>query len=214
MSGRILAVDTTSEHGSIALADRGLLLEVHPLHAPGGFGHVLLGEIAALLQRRSLRLPDIDCWAVAAGPGSFTGIRVGMAAVKGLAEAASRPVVPVSNLQAIAYHGDADLRAALLDARRGEIYCGWYDANLDSVRPEAVMTLDAWRAILPQAAQVITPTPALAAGVARVQQSPSALAGAIAAIADRRLESGQALDPALADANYVRKSDAELHWRE
>lgn len=214
MSGRILAVDTTSEHGSIALLDGGLLKEEHEIHAPGGFGHVLLDEISNLLKRHSLRLPQIDCWAVAAGPGSFTGIRVGMAAVKGLAEATSRPVVPVSNLQAIAHHGDGDLRAALLDARRGEIYCGWYDANLDSLRPEAVMTLDAWWAILPPAAQVVTPTPALAAGAARVKQSPTALAGAIAWIAARRWQAGHALDPALADANYVRKSDAELHWRE
>ncbi|MBX9600861.1 MAG: tRNA (adenosine(37)-N6)-threonylcarbamoyltransferase complex dimerization subunit type 1 TsaB [Bryobacteraceae bacterium] len=214
MTGRILAVDTTSENGSIALWEGGRLREEHAIHAPGGFGHILLSEIAALLKRHALWLPHIDCWAIAAGPGSFTGIRVGIAAVKGFAEAASRPVVPVSNLQAIAYFGEGDLRASLFDARRGEIYCGWYDANLRPVRPEGVMTVEAWRAMLPAGAVVVTPSPELASGLPRVMQSPLSLAGAVAAIAWPRFLAGETLHPALIDANYVRKSDAELHWRE
>ena len=92
----ILAIDTTHEFGSIALFDRGEVLEEVCLHAPDGFGHVLYGDLTALLARHGLRVQDIDCFAAASGPGSFTGVRVGLACVKGLAEAVGKPVAQVA----------------------------------------------------------------------------------------------------------------------
>ena len=79
----ILAIDTTHEFGSIALFDRGEILEEELLHAPDGFGHILYGNLLAVLERHGLRVQDIDCFAAASGPGSFTGVRVGLACVKG-----------------------------------------------------------------------------------------------------------------------------------
>ena len=69
-----------------------------------------------------MRLEEIDCFAAASGPGSFTGVRVGLAAVKGLAEALGKPAVGISNLRALSLFGKAALRAVVLDARRGEVY--------------------------------------------------------------------------------------------
>ena len=118
----ILAVDTTSEYGSLALLRDGELLEEELLHAPGSFSPVLYDELQRLLERHAVKLADVDCFAAASGPGTFTGVRVALACVKGLAEAMGRPAVAVSNLQAVARYGTARLRGAVLDARRGEIY--------------------------------------------------------------------------------------------
>ena len=116
----LLAFDTSSEHGSLALFRNGLLLEERAVEAPDGFGHVLFGEIEALLARHGVALRQLDRIAAASGPGSFTGIRVGLTAAKALAEALGCPVAAVSTLQALASFGSAARRAAVLDARRGE----------------------------------------------------------------------------------------------
>ena len=116
----ILAVDTTREFGSIALAGAEGPVDEELLHAEDGFGHVLYGHLARMLDRHGLRVEDIECFAAASGPGSFTGVRVGLACVKGLAEACGKRVVAVSNLRALAAFGSAPLRATALDARRGD----------------------------------------------------------------------------------------------
>ena len=79
---RILAIDTTSDFGSLALHDAGALIEETPLHAPEGFSQILFGQIEALLNRHDWPLESIDVFAAAAGPGSFTGVRVGLTAAK------------------------------------------------------------------------------------------------------------------------------------
>ena len=209
MSRLILAVDTTSEQGSIALLRDEDLLEEVPIHAPDGFAHVLYGHLAELLGRHALKIVEIDCFAAASGPGSFTGVRIGLACVKGLAEATGRPAVAVSNLQAIASFGSAPLRAAVLDARRGEVYGAVYDAESRLVAPETVATLDAWVKSLPDGVGEF-----LAYGfnpaIPGVQVVSSALAGAVARLAAK----AEPQDPAALDANYVRRSDAELKWKE
>jgi len=215
LSQYLLAVDTTSESGSIALADRNRVIEEVALDAPGGFAHILFDEIARLLARHGLGLGNIDCFASAAGPGSFTGVRIGLTAVKGLAEANRRKAVAVSNLQALAFFGSRPLRAPVLDARMGEIYGGVYDASLHLVRDESVVPFEAWISGLPRGdLEIITNGFALPPQPYPVIHAPRALAGAIAQIAARRFSEGLAVDPAQIDANYVRRSDAELLWRD
>jgi tRNA threonylcarbamoyladenosine biosynthesis protein TsaB len=215
VSFRILAVDTTGEFGSIALSDGGRLLEEAALHSPEGFGHVLFDEILALLGRHGVSVADLDGFASAAGPGSFTGVRVGLTAVKGLAEATGRKVVAVSNLEALAWFGSRPLRAVVMDARRGEVYGAVYDADLRLVQDEAVMKFVDWIGGLP-AGDVELVAGGFVPPVSDfpVTQAPLALAGAIASIAALRFADGLAKDPAAIDANYVRRSDAELLWRE
>jgi tRNA threonylcarbamoyladenosine biosynthesis protein TsaB len=215
VSFHILAVDTTGEFGSIALSDGGRLLEEVALHSPEGFGHVLFDEIQGLLGRHGLSLADLDGFASAAGPGSFTGVRVGLTAVKGLAEATGRKVVAVSNLAALAWFGAQPLRAVVLDARRGEVYGAVYDSALRLVRDEVVMNFAGWIGTLPKgnleliAGGFVPPSSDLP-----VTQAPPTLARAIASIAALRFAGGLAKDPAEIDANYVRRSDAELLWRD
>lgn len=210
---RILAIDTTGEFGSLALHHDGRLVEETILHSPDGFGHVLFPLIHQLLQRHALTVDTIDCFAAASGPGSFTGVRVGLTAAKGLAEACSKPMVAVSNLRALAWHGTAPLRAAFVDARRGEIYGAVYTAALTLAAEETVMSFPAWLETLPPGVEFITTDPALFPGVA-AHAAPRALASAIAALAETEFLAGRAADPAAWDANYVRRSDAELLWRD
>ena len=196
----ILAIDTTSELGSIAVTDGERVIEEVVLPRGEGFDHVLFGEIENLLARNHLRLGDIEGFASASGPGTFTGVRVGLTAVKGLAEAMSREVVGVSNLRAMASFGVGELRAPWTDARRGDIYGAVYNSALEPVREEVVMKHDAWLRSLPAGAEIIS--------------ERRALAGAIGIIAAREFGAGRGLDPAAVDANYVRRADAEMMWKE
>ena len=198
---RVLAIDTTSELGSIALAEDGRVLEQIALHSPEGFAHMLFGEIEQLLSRRNLKITDIEGFAAAAGPGAFTGVRVGLTAAKGLAEATGRKVVAISNLQALASFGTQPLRAPVIDARRGEVFVAIYDSELRLVSEEVVVKFDDWMK-------------ASHRGDVEIIQGARELAGAIATIAAARFQAGLGQDPADIDANYVRRSDAELFWRD
>ena len=208
----IFAVDTTGEYGSLALVRGGELLEEVAMHAPAGFSPILFGELKALFERHGVKTENVDCFAAASGPGSFTGVRVGLACVKGLAEAVGRPAVAVSNLEALACCGTAPLRAAVIDARRDQIYGAVYDAGGRQVSPEIVDRFDAWVAALPPGVEEFVSS--LSLPVARLTPAPRSLARVIAGIAQRRLQKGEAQDPAALDANYVRRADAELFWKE
>jgi tRNA threonylcarbamoyladenosine biosynthesis protein TsaB len=219
----VLALDTTHEYGSLALLRGGETLEELELHAPGGFAHVLYPKLAELLARHGVGVAAVDCFAAAAGPGSFTGVRVGLACVKGLAEARGRKAVAVSNLQALACFGDGDWRAAMLDARRGEVYGAVYDRDAQLVADEVVAPIERWLAGLPEGpVEFVTPDLALlqAAVVgtrfaeAALTAAPRAIAAAVGRLALARWAAGEAQDPAALDANYVRRSDAELLWKE
>jgi tRNA threonylcarbamoyladenosine biosynthesis protein TsaB len=215
----ILSVDTTSEFGSIALTEGDRTIEEIPLHSPDGFGHILFQRIEQLLARHDVDVNQMDCFAAASGPGSFTGVRVGLTAVKGLAEATGKRVVAVSNLRVLAFFGTAPLRATVLDARRGEVYGAIYNDRLEIVTPEVVMKFPAWVKTLPPNGLefiAIDFSPFLASVDPNipVKTAPRALAAAIGRIADAEHRNGRASDPATVDANYVRRSDAELFWKD
>ena len=191
----ILAIDTTTAHGSIALSEGQHLIEEMALHAPEGYSEVLFSAIGALLDRNGATIDDIVLFAAAAGPGTFTGVRVGLACAKGLAEAMSKPVCAVSNLEALASFGTRELRAVMLDARRGEVYAAVYDSSGHAVVPEHLV-----------AKEDFAPGPEV-----EVVDYEGPLAAAIGRIAARRLQAGEVSDPAEIEANYIRRSDAELH---
>jgi tRNA threonylcarbamoyladenosine biosynthesis protein TsaB len=215
----ILSIDTTSEFGSVALTEQDQIVEEVLLRSPDGFGHILFQHVEQLLTRHGVGVNEMDCFAAASGPGSFTGVRVGLAAVKGLAEASGKKVVAVSNLRALAYFGSASLRAVVLDARRGEVYGAVYDDRLEAVVPEAVLKFPEWLETLPASGFECISTdfspfhghvdPAIA-----VVTAPRALAAAIGRIAWSEFAAGRASDPEDIDANYVRRSDAELFWKD
>jgi len=219
----ILSLDTTHEFGSIALLDGTQVLEEVLLHSPDGFGHVLFEHLARLLGRHGRRVDQMACFAAAAGPGSFTGVRVGLACVKGLAEAAGRKVVAVSNLEALARFGSAEQRAVVLDARRGEIYGAVYGAAREVLGEPVVTRFPAWLETLP-AGEIeflstdFAPFRAVLENTrfanSKITAAPRALAAIIGRIAHERFLAGLARDPAEIDADYVRRSDAELLWKD
>ena len=209
---RILSIDTTSDFGSLALRENGSTLEEMPIHATSGFSQVLFGYLDSLLKRHDWPLATIDVFAAAAGPGSFTGVRVGLTAAKGLADAVGRGALAVSNLQALAVHGETDARGVVIDARRGEVYAAVYDEELRVVSGELVTRLPTWLSTV-----TVTPKEIISPNFAPFRDSfpldvpvieRMTLASAIGIIAERT----PAVDPALLDANYVRRSDAELFW--
>lgn len=196
---RVLALDTTGEVGSLALVEDEQVVEEVEMESADGFAHVLFGEIEKMLERRGLRIEEIDLFAAGSGPGSFTGVRVGLTAVKGLAEATGRRAAAVSNLRAVASLGRGVLRGAWIDARRGEIYGGVYNDALELMGDEVVMARERWIAMLPAGAEI-------------VERGTRPLAGAVGRIA--AIDPELARDPAEVEANYVRRSDAELLWKE
>jgi tRNA threonylcarbamoyladenosine biosynthesis protein TsaB len=133
-----------------------------------------------------------------------------------LAEATGKQVAPVSNLRAIATYGTKSMRAVLLDARRGEIYGAVYDVSGEVVQSESVQAFGPWLKSLPDQVEFVSPDfgPFRDLLPGPMTQAPRALAGAIALIAEQMHVSKRTLDPAAVDANYVRRSDAELFWKD
>jgi tRNA threonylcarbamoyladenosine biosynthesis protein TsaB len=226
----ILGIDTSGRQGSVALlqaqdeAPGGPLrtLELAPL-AGGQYSEVLVGSIAALLQCHGVEKRSLSLLAVASGPGSFTGLRVAIATVKGLAEAFAIPVVPVSVLEAILLAAESPGRAvAAIDAQRGEVFF----AEFATVNPapnlrEDIASFAAFTSLLAAGSPpptVFTPDEALADRL-RNSALDSAFEVAliarpsaedIARIAYRKFLAGVRADVATLDANYLRRSDAEL----
>ncbi len=219
----ILGVDTSGKHGSIALArgDVGQfeILEVVPL-AGGTFSAQLIPQIAALLAKHRLKKQDVDAVAAASGPGSFTGLRVGLAAVKALAEILKKPVVVVSLLEAVAVEsGRAGTIVAALDAGRGEVYAGEFEVGDGQAKlcHECLFTLDEFADVLRTSGQhVVTPDEAVARalrqrGVAEsLGEAPRPRSDVIARLGWRKVLAGQTVTPEALDANYIRRSDAEI----
>jgi tRNA threonylcarbamoyladenosine biosynthesis protein TsaB len=218
----ILAADTSGKSGSIALAQCGpeddcRILEVVPLTG-GTFSAQLVPQIAVLLQKHGFSKIDVDGFAVASGPGSFTGLRVGLAAIKALAEVLGKPIAAVSLLEALAAATTENGRfLAALDAGRGEIYVAECESR-DGVKPEAVLRerLLTKEELLSAAKgkTVITPDKPVAvlaaAAALAVREIDRPRSDAIACIGWRKIQTGEIISPEALDANYIRRSDAEI----
>ena len=212
----ILAADTSGRHGSIALAqcdgDVCNVVEIVPL-AGGTFSAQLVPQVAALLHKHGFAKQDIGGFAVASGPGSFTGLRVGLAAIKGLAEVLDKPIAAVSLLEAVALAGEAHGHVvAALDAGRNEAYLGEYDVEASGARliGERLVSLTE----LPTGRTLVTPdqnvaNAARAKGI-NVQEIERPGTAAIARLGSKRIAASLTVSPEALDANYIRRSDAEI----
>lgn len=219
----ILATDTSGKHGSIALArcraDQSCqVIEVVALQG-GTFSAQLVPQIAALLAKHGFSKKDIGAFAVASGPGSFTGLRVGLAAIKALAEILHTPIAAVSLLEAVARSGTAHGKVlAALDAGRGEIYAGEYTVA-------EARTAGSWERLLNRAEfrdaarglTVVSPDKrvleiALEAGLG-VEQIERPRSDVIARLGWEKIQSGATISPEDLEANYIRRSDAEIFAR-
>ncbi len=220
----MLAVDTSGKNGSLALAQTMpgqseiTVLEVVPLIG-GAFSAQLIPQLAALLEQHGHSKTDLEAFAVVNGPGSFTGLRVGLAAIKALAEALRKPIAAVSLLEAVARSGTAQGRVlAALDAGRGDVYVGDYE--LDPQNPsearlhsERLLSREDFLAEA-KAKPAVTPDAALAeaaraAGI-QIELIEYPNSGVIAQLGWEHLQRGQTVTPEALEANYIRQSDAEI----
>ena len=252
----ILGMDTSTEQGSIALLetqesqgpqesggarDAGASTIELAMLGEGRASEVLVGGIAALLERHRVEKNSLSLIAVASGPGSFTGLRVALATAKGLAEAFAIPVVPVSVLEALALASGVKGRViTAIDAQRAELFFGEYfvgesivsefivgvGAPIADAAPtptaerlrEGIAALEDFVSGLDWPLRVVTPDPSLAVllreraiGMAQdILLIPRPTAQDYARIAYRKFLGGCRADVAALDANYLRRSDAEI----
>ena len=214
----LLAIDTSGKHGSIALARCGPgdacdVLEVVPL-VGGTFSAQLVPQIAELLKKHGFTKHDLGGLAAASGPGSFTGLRVGLAAIKALAEALEKPIATVSLLKAVAVAGKRESKLyAALDAGRGEIYVGEYERGQLTAFGERLMTREEFLASC-RDWMVVSPDPPIAEAAQKVGADSIVIqrprSDAIARLGWKRLQAEQTVAPEELEANYIRRSDAEI----
>jgi tRNA threonylcarbamoyladenosine biosynthesis protein TsaB len=217
----ILAIDTSGREGSLALVRGNVtaaeVLELVPLTGRQ-FSAELIPQIAAALDRQGLSKRDVEAYAVVSGPGSFTGLRVGLATVKGLAEIFQRPIAAVSMLEAIAFTTMQSGKViAAMDAGRGELYVGEYEVTLEgaSCTSEMLLSADQFNKLLDAnpSAQLITPDLPIAEAArfhTQVKQVERPQADEIARISLRKIAAGDTVASEVLEANYIRRSDAEL----
>jgi tRNA threonylcarbamoyladenosine biosynthesis protein TsaB len=223
----ILGIDTSGKSGGVTLAE-GTNNELRVLEssgiAGGTFSAQLVPVIASLLEKHGLSPEKIGGYAVVSGPGSFTGLRVGLSAVKGLAEVLGTPIATVSLLEALASLARKEGRvAAAFDAGRSEVFYGLYQVSStavarieESLLPHAEFfeqlnheELDA--AITSDAALAELASHAHTKVVPEVADRPGR--ETIARFGLRKLLAGETVSPEALDANYLRRSDAELFFK-
>ena len=231
----ILALDTATRDGSVALVDEHRVIEERRGDAARSHAERLPGELLALAEVHGVSVRAIDLFAVAAGPGSFTGLRIGIATIQGLALATGKPVVAVSALEALAQsagRAPGTLIAAWMDARRREVFAALYRvADAPPFSPERLVevegasagdpaaTLARWGSHLRDARVTFVGDGAAlyADAIAdhrsirpEVLREPPLLAGVIGQMALIRAQRGDTIDPAAVHPLYVRRPDVEV----
>jgi tRNA threonylcarbamoyladenosine biosynthesis protein TsaB len=234
---RVLALDTTTRAGSVALVDDGGVVDERSGDASRTHAERLPQELLALLAAHRLTASAVDVFAVACGPGSFTGLRVGIATMQGLAFVERKPVAAVSALRALGQLGSlharpGDLVAAWMDAHRREVFSALFRVadgqpfepdRLDEIEGPAVgdpaATLERWRPARADAPVVFVGDGAVlyAATIetqrplpSRILGPPPLLAGAIGRMGLLVARANGACDPGAVQPLYVRRPDAEI----
>ncbi len=205
--GRVLLINTCGMEGVVAVAAEGGVLGVEGL--PGrGTSESLVPAVRRLMEGVGWRVRELAAVGVVVGPGSFTGIRVGLSAAKGLCEAGEVGMVSMSRLALVA----GEEGVALLDAGRGEFFLGEYRSG--AMVREGLIGAEEARGLVEGGAAAVTceerVVAALGTGV-RLVREPGA--EEMLAMVTRRVGGGVWSDVATADANYLRRTDAELKVR-
>ncbi|PID58932.1 tRNA (adenosine(37)-N6)-threonylcarbamoyltransferase complex dimerization subunit type 1 TsaB [candidate division KSB3 bacterium] len=223
----ILGIDTSTMTGSIAVISNDRLLAEYSVNTKTTHAERLIPSIDVVLRAASLTVWDLDGIAVSSGPGSFTGLRIGMTTARSLAYSIQKPLVGVSSLDALAaqYLYCSLLVCPVLDARKKEVYSALY-RNTGS----RVQRLSGYRAIAPEllVKDIQEPVLFLGDGVVPYGDRLQSLLGEMALFADpahllpraslvaalgrERLVAGDIDDYFSLTPTYIRKSDAEIHW--
>lgn len=217
--------------GGVAVMDSGsgLISEVR-LNVKTTHSERLMTAVDYALGQSDLSIKDMDAFAVACGPGSFTGLRIGLSTGKGLAFATGKPLVAVPTLESFAWNFPCSRYPVclMLDARKGEVYTAvftWDGNGFERLIPETSLAPEALLGHLPQAAILFAGEAAVAyrsviagrmgdravfAPAEKMVPSPAA----VAALGMRKALRGDYVEPAAAVPTYYRKSEAEIKWRE
>jgi tRNA threonylcarbamoyladenosine biosynthesis protein TsaB len=238
----LLVTDTSGKDGFVGLArahEQSKRIEIieEVALAGGTFSAQLVPQISGLLNKHGIRKSEIDAFIVVSGPGSFTGLRVGLAAIKALAEILRKPIVPVSLLEVLAAdsrmiaaadEGESTLRYAVaVDAGRREAFVGEFEVSdeaEDSIRArsESLLTIEGLAELLESGAIRWIATPdqtifdALSGSVSeskklfvrRSLRRPRSIEVAIKGW--EKFKSGETVSPEQLEANYIRRTDAEI----
>lgn len=228
-----LAIDTSERRGSVAVLRDGATVAVKTHDDGTDYSGWLLQAVDGALAEAGSKLETVDLLGVATGPGSFTGLRVGLTTVKAWAEVYGKRVVGVSRLEAMARSekGASGLVAACYDAQRGQLFAGLYRVGFGPAKrvgdefvvvPEELVERVGAQAGS-EAVRWITLDPELIEGLEsmkervargdRVLVCTPELASPIGVLAEESAARGEFSDPVALDANYVRRSDAEILWK-
>jgi tRNA threonylcarbamoyladenosine biosynthesis protein TsaB len=226
----VLAIDTCEVRGSVAVVDDDTVLHVMAHTTTEEYSSWLLPAVDSALRAAKSTLAEVDVFAAASGPGSFTGVRIGLTTVKAWSEVVSKPIVAVSRLETVAAQSEreAPYVASFIDAQRGQIFGALYkkDASgLTLIEQEMVASPEvfidwankrvagnevAWISTDPD---TLPHQPALkgrGAQVEKIQRVPCILAPVIGKMAFQRALKGDLQDALSVDANYVRRSYVEV----
>jgi tRNA threonylcarbamoyladenosine biosynthesis protein TsaB len=218
-----LCLDTSGSYLNIAVCRGGEVLAGLSREAGSGHSEILTNELGSLLKGHDLKLSDIGLLAVATGPGSFTGLRVGIAFVKGLAAGLKLPTISLNTLDAMACSQESkeEYLSPMLDAKKKEIYTALYKMeNGHPVRKSEYLSIapDKWIDMLPEDALLFGSGEAnyrelFRSSIKKIHRDENFLPSGrilkgMAGSAYRLYQEGQAVDPNQLDAFYVRPADA------
>jgi len=238
----ILAVDTSSPAGSLAVVKGTRTIGTVAAWTAELYSSRMFRQLEFLLRELSLRMDDFYLFTVANGPGSFTGLRVGLTAVKGWAEVYGKPIAAVSTLEAVAVQSPSGAArvVSVLDARRGQLYFALYHRatsltngalaleGREQVGAPAELFRQLESGLGNGDVTIATPVPELVdvtlsrcetgraiprQGRFRIEQVSSTLAPYIGRLGLSHAAQGRLTDPLQLDANYIRPSDAEVRWK-
>lgn len=230
----VLAIDTCDSRGSVAVLREYAIAGSVAHETAEEYSSWLLPAVERVLREAGIRMTDVDAYAVAAGPGSFTGLRVGLTTVKAWAEVYGKPIVAVSRLEGIALQASegASYIAAFANANRGQVFGAIYRRNgaaLERLGDEMLLAPGmlvaaaaelagkervSWASTDPDC--IVSDEAWLAREKLNecIERVSPFLAGMIAGMAAGRWATGQSTDALSLDANYVRRSDAQTSWKD
>jgi tRNA threonylcarbamoyladenosine biosynthesis protein TsaB len=228
----LLALDSCDSRGSLAVLRDGAVLKTIAHEGTSEYSSWLLPNVDAALAASGFEIRDVDVFAVAAGPGSFTGVRMGLTTVKAWSEAFGKGIASVSRLEAIAAEAvrGNEYVAASFDAHRDQVYGGLFlrqGAGFSLVEQEMAAAPGdfirwvshrtekrvSWISMDPEKLTAQEPWQTRAEAGESVETSTSLLAPSIGRIGWQRALQGQLTDALRLDAEYVRRPDAEVFWK-
>ena len=229
----LLALDTCDASGSVALLRNQRILNVVVHETAEDYSSWLLPAVERVLKAAGLTMENVDAYCVASGPGSFTGLRVGLTTVKAWSEVYGRPIAAVSRLEALASQAEEGSKriAVLVDAHREQVFGALYRRNggrLERVEDEMVVAPGKFVDWVVERSGVervawVSPDAERVTGQENWREREKAgekmqivspvLAPMIGKIGYQKLLENRTADALTLDANYVRRSDAELHWK-